>query len=394
MNPASSSYVENYFCHNKFVGALLGTIDALGSFFYHNKKAKRLPTKVHKILLCRNDHLGDVLMLTPIISALREHFNEAEIHLVVASGSRPLLPHISGIARFHYFDISILNRENKAGIYKIGKMICQIPKFILTLRKNAFDIGIDFRPHLGNLLPLLGLCNIKYLIGYKTGGFGFFCNQTIIFNQNRHFIENMFDCIQPLIPDVDPKKYPIRLFLSEKSSKALIYNKKTLPSHYIIVHPFAGNPAKYWPLNKWNQLIKLMLENQACSIVLLGGHAEIHYIYEIIPKITPQCIDLVGQTSIPDLIGIIKGCDLFIGLDSLLIHIAAAYRKPCVIIHGGIENSEQWKPWLTESSLFTSPINCAPCRLKNGCDKMKCINDITVESIFTAFKTYFKSRRS
>jgi ADP-heptose:LPS heptosyltransferase len=381
-------YYKNYYCHNRLLGTMLSLIDRAGYCIFKNKSKKSIPKNIHNILLCRNDHLGDVIMLTPIISAIRDKLPNVEIDCIVSSASQPITKLIEGVSKFYFFDMFFINRAKQSLLKKIIKMLSQIPTLVFEIRKKKYDIAIDFRPHLGNMLFLLEVCNIQYIIGYKTAGFGFVCNKSINFDQEKHFIENMFDCIKDITSDIDYTKFPIRLSYNS-TNKTTVFTK-TFPqlNNCFVIHPFSGNLAKLWPIYKWNQIIEFLANNYNFPIVILGGKSEIILTKEIVFPKEAECYNLVGKTSFEDLISIVKECSLFIGLDSLLIHIAAAFNKECVIIHGGFENYIQWKPWLTKCTLLSHETNCSPCRLKNGCKKIQCINNVEVQEVCDAITNY------
>jgi heptosyltransferase III len=93
-------------------------------------------------------------------------------------------------------------------------------------------------------------------------------------------------------------------------------------------------------------------------------------------------VGLLSNLSIQELIATIQGAALYLGNDSGPAHIAAAVRKPTVVLYGS-SNSMAWSPWKTRGEVVQNPFDCNPCA-GYSCWKFEepeCIKSITVEQV-------------
>lgn len=128
---------------------------------------------------------------------------------------------------------------------------------------------------------------------------------------------------------------------------------------------------KEWPFDRW-QLLADRLRQDGHQLVQLGTKAD--------PPIH-GAIDFRGTTSLADAAATLERARLFIGLESGLMHVAAAAGTPSVIVYGG--RSRPWEtgyPW--HWHVANAAISCAGCALNDGCPHdVACMKDITVESV-------------
>lgn len=374
---------------------LIGVIDAFGYGFSNRaKKTIAAPPKheIKKILLCRNDHMGDVLMLTPVIRAVRDQLPDAKVHVLINSISKPWVGHISGIEKYHFFDHFYLNRKDKSLIKRLIVMLRQIPRLIKDIKVEKYDIAIDLRPHFGNVIPLLRASNIKFMAGYGSSGFGFLLDKKIEFDQTKHFVENMFKCVSCICGEIDAGRYNMTIDSGSSKDDEIdaLLKKYDLSKDrgYIAVHPFSGNDCKMWTAEKWAALINKIGQERGREVVILGSKADRRYFANIDRLVTVKIADLIGQTDFSQLIKIIEWSRLFIGVDSLSAHIAAALSKKVVTVSTGIQDEVLWKPWLFEGSIVSSKMNCSPCYKAKGCRHMRCIRNVEVSSVYAEVSKY------
>ena len=151
---------------------------------------------------------------------------------------------------------------------------------------------------------------------------------------------------------------------------------------------------KQYPPKQLNQFLS-KIDNE--NIILIGGKDT------NTKDITCNCIDLVGKTSLIESIDLINNCDLYIGNDSGMTHIAAACKKPCIVFYKeSIDSYEyfperlssylQFKPYNTLSVCLRPEKRLNPCNKKayvyNGClsnNQYHCIRQIRIEEIEKAY---------
>jgi N-acetylglucosaminyldiphosphoundecaprenol N-acetyl-beta-D-mannosaminyltransferase len=115
-----------------------------------------------------------------------------------------------------------------------------------------------------------------------------------------------------------------------------------------------------------------------------------------------EALDLSGQTTLPELAAALQSCDLFIGADSGVMHVAAAVGTPVVTVFGP-SNADAWSPWTPngKSIVVRSAPECSPCSyvghgigLREGCAARTCMRMVTAEQVFAAARTMLEDSPS
>ena len=138
----------------------------------------------------------------------------------------------------------------------------------------------------------------------------------------------------------------------------------------------ANTPNKDWPDDYWEELIDRLLERG--TVIDIGARVNGRR-----PRSGPRYVDLVGRTTLPQLMAAIAAADLHVAPITGTVHLAAAVGVPSVVIYGGYEH-----PGLTaypgNINLY-SPVECAPCWLRTPCPfDRKCLHLITPDEVEAA----------
>ena len=143
-------------------------------------------------------------------------------------------------------------------------------------------------------------------------------------------------------------------------------------------------PNKDWPAHHWHALVERLVEE--FQVVDIGTTES-----DTFDVSSAMYIDLRGKTDLDQLVGVIRSSDLHIGPVSGPVHIAAAYRIPCVVIYGGYEHP-RCSSYPDNTNLF-SDIECSDCWLRTPCPYgKKCLEMITVEEVFHAVLDQLKKQ--
>jgi ADP-heptose:LPS heptosyltransferase len=175
--------------------------------------------------------------------------------------------------------------------------------------------------------------------------------------------------------------------------------KYPLVKPYILLHPTTSHFDKpdyrryrSWPVEYWQQLITLLLENRNEQVVLLGARGEEAY-FQQLGNLPPEVIKLVGQTSLPDLITVIQQASALITTDTGPSHIAAAVNTPVYAIFGpsGYLKTGPYPTAENHVHVISANLPCSPCSLTpriRQCPKNQCMYDVTPEIVFEALQNH------
>jgi heptosyltransferase-1 len=109
------------------------------------------------------------------------------------------------------------------------------------------------------------------------------------------------------------------------------------PGRYAVLAPGARWLSKCWPIERWPELVRPLLERGYEHIVLVGGPDEVDHIKPIAHLCEPSqspLINLVGQTSIGQMMAVIANAGFLIGNDSAPLHMAVGFDRPCIGLFG------------------------------------------------------------
>ncbi|MBI3519859.1 MAG: glycosyltransferase family 9 protein [Bacteroidetes bacterium] len=185
------------------------------------------------------------------------------------------------------------------------------------------------------------------------------------------------------------------------------YNTFRLSSNYISLQISSANnkaPYKNWAPEKWLHILDHLGDRLPdTQLVILGDDTELHFNDTINSLKHKNIISLIGQTQLSDVVEIIYHSKFYIGLDSGLMHIAAALHKPTFTIWGASNPTLYGYNWLGERHRVVSlDLPCAPCsswiqpnttRVSDPlrCPDFKCIRDISFSMVIKELDSFIKT---
>ncbi len=336
-----------------------------------------------RILLIRTDRIGDVLLTTPAIEAVRKKFPQAHISVMV----RPYTKDI--VDENPYVDEVILYDK-----YGKDKSITANYLFSRKLKKRKFDIAVIFHPT--NRTHLLTyLAAIPMRIGYDRNMPFLLTNRIKHTKQSgdRHESDYAMEVLKPLGIAASEKgklHMPIKMS-SENSINALFATKGIGKNDKIIVfHPGASCKSKIWPADRFAQVADKIIQDFQVKIMIVGGNDQKDIVAaSAMEKYMLQpASSLIGKLSISELASCLKRASLFISNDSGPIHIACAVETPSVVIFGrslpGLA-PKRWEPCSGNNAILHKDVGCLSSCLAHNCQRsFACLNAVTVDEVYQA----------
>jgi len=344
--------------------------------------------RVKNILIVRTDRIGDVVLTTPSIKAVREAYPNARICVLISSYTVDLIKGNPNI------DEIIIDDK-----YGRHKGIFGFFKLVSTIRKEKFDLAIIYHTK-KRTNALCFLSGIPMRLGYKNNKFGFLLTHPV-YDNRVHGIKHEAEYCLDLLKKIDIKfngeiklELPILAhavdWLKQFLSSSNISNKDLL----IVVHPGASDPSKQWPEELFVKIInKLSRKYQSSKFVVIGAKNLKNIAKNLCSYTNTNVINLCGMTTVAELVSLLNRADLLISNDSGPVHIAAAMNTPVVSIftrnQPGI-NPERWRP-LGPNSTFVSvkPDNSLSFK-KSGLISKKYLYNISPDDVLEAVDSVFK----
>ena len=363
-----------------------------------------LPANAH-ILVVKLAGIGDLLLATPALRALRETYPQAQIDLLVTPDSAGLLDGWEVINNTIVLDKYLF--DDPKAILKKPRTLLRLKDLWQTLRHGHYD-AVLLLHHLtlsfGRLKHqlLMRATGAKWRVGLDNGH-GWFLNVRV---EDRgfgalHEAEYNMAVASAAGATIRSKDLELPLREQERAAAQLIMNENVtkvgLVHPIIAMHPGSGgySTARRWAPERFAQLADTLFHEVGGQVLLMGGpeEAELHqYIISLLRSDVPAR-SLAGKGNIKVAAAILEQVDLFIGNDAGLMHIAAAVKAPTVAIFG-LSNHRAWGPYTGEHKLATVVrlgLPCMPCFYRDhqlgtpeGCATRDCLAMLGTDPVAAA----------
>ena len=329
------------------------------------------------ILLLQLKRIGDLVLTTPVIAALRDKFPEAVLTLIVSREGAPLLPAITGVDRTHV----IHRRLSDVKIFR-------------AVAREKFDYCIDFTGNDRSAL-LASLSRAKKRITsewtrtqskIRGSAYNEFVADRV---SDMHTLDFHFTLLEPL--GIRNASTTIKLQLPsaarEKANEIRRSYKIEPINPFAIFHPGSARMEKFWDAQRWADVIDYARSILKFTPVLTSGSSalERQHIAEIKGKLAQPVVDLSGKIDLLTLTALIEQARLIVTVDTAPMHLAAAMETPQVILFGPT-NPFHWRPRESTALILqgrsTSPV--ATFTLEQPCFSM---NDISTEAVINAMNS-------
>lgn len=317
-----------------------------------------------RLLVVRAGALGDTLMATPVVTALRRRYPDAEIDFLCSAVARPLLELNPAISRL--FDLKLRNVPYVVSAEK-RRLAGE-----LRDRNYAWAALLESAPAYRELLQRAGLREIRSI--------------TETFDPKLHSIANNLRAAG----ETGENPPPMELHLAAEDEARAASWLDSLPRPVIGLHAGWGPPRrkgqredrlKSWSVANFRKLAGLMKG----SLVLTGGPDDLAQAERLAAGLNPAPLILAGKTSVRELAAVIRRLDLLVSVDSGPAHMAAALGTRLVVLWGPAI-LEQVRPMGDASRIriVREPVPCAPCygtALMKTCQRNVCMEGITPERV-------------
>ena len=315
-----------------------------------------------KILICIFKYHGDVLLTSPVYTALRSAYPDSKIDVYLFKDTLPMLEGHPAISNFILFDQAWRKFSLPRRIW------CEL-KMWRKIRKEKYDAVINLTSgDRGALVALLSKAKVR--IGIQRGGGmkqkdRFFTKILRTTLTPRHIVERNLDSIRAL--GVTPTQKDLVFHIPESAFTKV---ETVLPyDDFILIHPASRCHYKHWPTEKFQELIA-DLRGRGEKIIISGGPSkeEAALISEIVaPFLDDSHVQsLAGKLSLKELGALIQKSKLLISVDSVPPHIASALKKPVIVLFGPSDDIK-WGPWNNPNAkVVRLDVPCKRCD-QEGC---------------------------
>jgi predicted lipopolysaccharide heptosyltransferase III len=294
------------------------------------------------ILLIQLKRIGDLILTTPAIAALRENFPEAKITLAISRGCASLAPALVGVDQ-----VLIVPR----GLAGLGAF--------WSIFRQKFDYCIDFtRNDRSAFLTYLSRAK-RRVVSYRVQkrspmrrkAYTDFVHHRM---HDMHTIDYNMSLLEPLeLPDRIP---PLQLNLPEdaRAKAEAVLQAARIGPRFAVFHPGSARAEKFWVPERWATVIEQVRTKWQLDCALTGGSSALEqkHLARIEAELpfhagasvgAGAVVDLSGKTDLLVLAALIARAHLLVTVDSAPMHFAAALQTPQVVLFGPT-NPFHWRP--------------------------------------------------
>jgi heptosyltransferase-2 len=335
------------------------------------------PENIKHILIRAANWVGDAVMSTPMIRAVRMNFPSAEVSILAKPWVAPVFENNPDIDHILIYDAGGCHRGWQ-GILRLSASL-----------KNRFDMAVLVQNAFEAAL-ISYLAGIPHRVGYDTDGRTLLLTHPVPMrarHKKRHQIDYYLGITQGISLKTCGRN--MTLIVSQEERAAA---ERMLNAHAVITDgPVIGiNPgaaygsAKRWFPDRYGELCARVQERFCGKAVILvfGGPGEESLGQQVCRMAGPGSINLCGKTTLREAVALIEQCRIFITNDSGLMHIASALDIPQIAIFGPT-NHITTSPAGLHSHMARVPAPCSPC-LKPECPlgHHQCMKSVTVDMVF------------
>jgi lipopolysaccharide heptosyltransferase II len=348
--------------------------------------------KISKILLWMPNWIGDVVLALPAVQALFDRYPEAKISIAVRAPSQRLLEGHAAIDTIY----EIPSGDNIR--------FWDQTQFSRSLSKNNFDLGVAF-PNSFKSAFLLRLTGAKYRLGYNTEIRDVFLTHSVEKDKvaiELHRVDYFLNILSPLkLKKMKTRFMPTVKIDSRIKAKEVLADLSVRSGEFLVaIHPGGSKLPRRWHEERFGVLCQKLLKEYDAKVILLGDKSESDTLKSIVGSCPADKVLCLTSLSLPETAAVISKCNVFIGNDSGMMHLAAMMNTPLVGIFGP-GSPQTTGPFMDSDNyeIVTKNFPCSPCKQNffKECkpsvhSKPYCIEDISVKDVMEAVERLVRIR--
>ena len=328
--------------------------------------------------------IGDLVLASPSLRAVRNRYPDADIHLITSTDALPVARHYRMVDQVTAFPIRELRRSKKH--------LLQIPGLLWGLRQKKFTLAVNlFRVSslrgaikMGLLFLSLGT---KSKIGHDNHGFGLFLTAAVPADTftGRHVADAMLEIA--LKAGGVPDALGTEVFWDAEVGAKWDHFFTPLAGEIVVgIHPGGDRETRRWHPDRFAAVAEKIARQFHARIILLGGPSETDLAARVGSRLPSNVtVNLSGKVPVDELACLISRLDLLLTNDSGPMHIAAATKTPVVALFGPgdpLLNGPYTQPELYR--VIRKEVLCdRPCGVKR-CSHLSCLDLIAPEEVAAA----------
>lgn len=341
-----------------------------------------------RVLIIKPSSLGDVIHALPLVHALKRHYPDSHIGWVIQKNLAALIEDDPDVDEIISVEIPSTS-EPSANFWVYFSALTKTFSCLKSLRSkfmdNPYDLVLDLHASFRSGLMVvmnpsglrLGFADAKELNTFFQSNL-ISCGPTKI-----HAIDKILTFAEFLEIDAAPEDF--RLSIAENCEmEALSFLEKAdicAGRRIIYTNPATRWATKFWNERAWAELADKLIHDLDAVVILGGAPAELGYLNAIVSLMKQKPLMAAGRLSLMGAAALIKVSNIYVGVDSGPMHIAALLRRPVVALFGPTDPAKIGPYGKGHVVVRMEELPCLGCR-KSACADKRCLDGISADRVF------------
>ena len=342
---------------------------------FRTSNIERLVVKhfMNNILVIKLRYIGDVLLATPTLRAIKAARPDVRITMMVNRGTEDVLSGNPDVDEIMVLDKGSLGAQSR---------------LIAGLRGRQFDTVIDLTDgDRSAFLTWISGAPVRIGFNDEHRWRGRYYTEVVPpVPAVRHRIDRDLEALKPIHIQAGSKDPQLWLTQEEKNrADQLLHQLGIQPSQsFVILQPGARYWFKAWPPERFAELADRLTSQHGCQVLIGGSDQDIDVARQIQQMATSNPVIMAGRTTIKQFAAIAKKSALFVGSDSGAMHVASAVGTSVVALFGP-SSPREWGPRGGPVEVIYKEIDCRSC-FHPTCTRGEenCMKLISVEEVMAA----------
>ena len=327
---------------------------------------------MNNILVIKLRYIGDVLLATPTLRAIKAARPDVRITMMVNRGTEDVLSGNPDVDEVMVLDKGSLGAQSR---------------LIAGLRGRQFDTVIDLTDgDRSAFLTWISGAPVRIGFNDEHRWRGRYYTEVVPpVPAVRHRIDRDLEALKPIHIQADSKDPQLSLTQEEKNRADQLLDQLGIqPSQsFVILQPGARYWFKAWPPERFAELADRLTSRHGCQVLIGGSNQDIDIAQQIQQMATSNPVIMAGRTTIKQFAAVAKKSALFVGSDSGAMHVASAVGTPVVALFGP-SNPREWGPRGGPVEILHKEIDCRSCfhptciRGEENCMRLIAVHEVVV----------------
>ncbi|MEW6347419.1 MAG: glycosyltransferase family 9 protein [Thermodesulfobacteriota bacterium] len=362
-----------------------------------NQRPTDMDLSGKRILVVKPSSLGDVVHTLPVVHALKRCYPHCHIGWIVQSSFKGVIEHDPAVDEILPISIPSTS-EPGSGPWVVARALAATLRTLRGLRKRLkaapYDVVLDLHASLRS--GFMGLVNPAGLrIGFSDAK---------ELNPVFQHVRLVTDPAQPHAVDKNlafarhfgctPISEDFRVVTGEQAlerARAFLAESGIRDQEpRVYANPATRWETKHWTVDGWASVADMLAVQAGIRVIFCGGPGDRAYIERITAKMKSPPVVAAGRLTLIESAALMGLCDLYLGVDSGPMHIAAFSGRPVVAVFGPTDPAKVGPYGSGHRVVRNEALDCLACR-KRACNEHACMAGITAEQVFSEVLTVLKS---